>query len=145
MKRFAIALIFVLSLALSGCGNSSSSNSTINGNWTATLTGTQDLSFTVSLTQSGSAVSVTNLSFTTSQSCFDTGATATGSFTLAGNTGGVTTGTFGMTIQSASSNSNGSNTLALTGTLTNNSITGNWTLNGTGLGCTGSGTFTMTD
>jgi hypothetical protein len=144
MKRFGIAITLALALAWSGCGGSNNSN-TINGNWSATLTGTQDLSFNLTLAQSGGAVSVTNLSFTTSQSCFDTGATATGSFTVTGNTGGVTTGTFGLTIASGSSNSNGSNQLMLAGTLTNNSISGNWTLNGTGLGCTGNGTFTMMD
>jgi hypothetical protein len=142
MKHFGIAIILLMALALSACGNSS--NNAINGNWTATLTGTQAISFTATLTQSGNAVSVTNLSFTTSQSCFDAGATATGGFTLAGTSMGVTTGTFEMTIQTGSSNTNGTNTLTLQGTLTNNSISGNWTLSGTGLGCTGSGTFTMT-
>jgi hypothetical protein len=97
------------------------------------------------LTQSGTSVTVTNLTFTASQSCFDSGATATGSFAVTGNMNGVTTGTFEMTIMSGASNSNGANQLLLQGTLTNNSITGNWTLSGTGAGCTGSGTFTMTD
>jgi hypothetical protein len=144
MKHFGIALLFSLAVGLSGCGGGSSSSSAINGNWTATLTGSQDLSFNVTLSQSGGVVSVTNLSFTTSQSCFDSGATATGAFTLMGTLNGVTTGSFQMTVQSGASNANGSNTLVLTGTLTNNSIAGNWTLSGSGLGCTGSGTFTMT-
>jgi hypothetical protein len=142
MKHFGIAIMLFMAAALSACGNSSSS-SAINGNWTATLTGSQNISFTATLTASNGAVSITNLSFTTSQSCFDAGATATGTFALAGTTNGVTTGTFQMTIQSSSSNSNGTNALTLQGTLTNNSITGNWTLTGTGAGCTGSGTFTM--
>lgn len=146
MKHFRIAILLSLALAWSGCGNNSSSGSnTINGNWTATLTGSQQIDLTATLTQSGSAVSVTNLSFTTSQSCFDTGAAATGSFTVTGTMNGVTTGSFQMTIISGSSNSNGNNQLSLQGTLTNNSITGNWTLSGTGVGCTGSGTFTMGD
>jgi hypothetical protein len=143
MKQLGIAVILSMALALSGCGSSSNGSSAINGNWTATLTGTEDLNFTVTLAQSGSVVSVTNLSFTTSQSCFDTGATASGTFSLTGTLNGVTTGSFAMTIQSSASDPNGSNTLALTGTLTNNSITGNWTLSGSGVGCTGSGTFTM--
>ncbi|MGO9123640.1 MAG: hypothetical protein ACLP6G_02005 [Terriglobales bacterium] len=143
MKHFGTAIMLFMALALSACGNSS--NSAINGNWTATLTGTQDIGFTATLAESGSAVSVTNLSFTTSQSCFSTGAAATGAFTLAGTSGGVTTGTFQMTIQSGTGNTNGTNQLTLAGTLSNTSISGNWTLSGTGGGCTGSGTFTMTD
>jgi hypothetical protein len=143
MKHFGIAIILSIALALSGCGSGSNGSSAINGNWTATLTGTQDLNFNVTLTQSGSVVSVTNLSFTTSQSCFDTGATASGTFSLTGTLNGVTTGSFAMTIQSGASDPNGANTLTLGGTLTNNSITGNWTLSGNGVGCTGSGTFTM--
>ena len=147
MKHFSIAIILCMVTALSGCG-SSSSNSTINGNWSATLTnpdGSTALSFTATLAQSGSAVTVTNLSFSTGSSCFALGTTATGAFTLNGTAGGVTTGTFQMTIQSGSANTNGTNQLTLQGTLTNNSITGNWTLSGTGAGCLGSGAFTMTD
>jgi hypothetical protein len=146
MKHFGIALVLSMALAWSGCGNNSNSNSnTVNGNWTATLTGSQQLDLAVTLTQSGSTITVTNLSFTTSQSCFDSGASATGSFTVTGNMNGVTTGSFAMNIVSGASNSNGTNQLLLQGTLTNNSISGNWTLSGTGAGCTGSGTFTMTD
>lgn len=144
MRKLGIAAIFFIALALVGCG-SSSNNNAINGSWTATLTGSEDLSFTATLTQSGGAVSVTNLSFTTSQSCFSDGATATGAFTLAGTTGGVTTGTFQMTVQSGTSNTNGTNQLTLAGNLSNNTITGNWTLTGTGAGCVGSGSFTMMD
>ncbi|HLW88452.1 MAG TPA: hypothetical protein VKR57_08145 [Terriglobales bacterium] len=144
MKQFGIAIMLLWVMALSGCG--SSSNSSINGNWTATLTsanGTQALAFTVSLAESGSALNVTNLTFTTSSSCFALGTTATGAFTATGTSGGVTTGTFQLTIQSGTGNTNGANQLTLQGTLTNNTITGNWTLTGTGAGCSGSGTFTM--
>ncbi|MGH9499073.1 MAG: hypothetical protein ACRD3L_08000 [Terriglobales bacterium] len=146
MKHLCIAITLSMALAWSGCGNNSGSGSTINGNWTAILTGSQDLNLSVTLTQSsGSAVTVSNLSFTTSQSCFDTGASATGAFSVTGTTNGVTTGSFVMTIVSGASNSNGMNQLMLQGTLTNNSITGTWNLSGTGAGCTGSGTFTMAD
>jgi len=146
MKHFGVAIMFFLVLALSGCGGGSSS--TINGNWSATLTnqdGSPALSFTVTLAQSGSTLNVTNLTFTTSSSCFALGTTATGAFTATGTSGGVTTGTFQLTVQSGSGNTNGANQLTLEGTLTNNSITGNWTLTGTGAGCSGSGAFTMTD
>jgi hypothetical protein len=146
MKRLGIVIMLFMVMAWSGCGGSSSGS--INGNWTATLTssdGTQALAFTATLAQNGSALTVTNLSFTTSSSCFALGTTATGAFTATGTSGGVATGTFQLTISSGSGNTNGSNTLTLEGTLNNNSITGNWTLVGTGAGCSGSGTFTMTD
>jgi hypothetical protein len=146
MKRLGIVIMLFMVMAWSGCGGSSSGS--INGNWTATLTsadGTQALAFTATLAQNGSALTVTNLSFTTSSSCFALGTTATGAFTATGTSGGVATGTFQLTITSGSGNTNGSNTLTLEGTLNNNSITGNWTLTGTGAGCSGSGTFTMTD
>lgn len=147
MKHFGIAIILSVALALSGCGNSSGSNS-INGDWTATLTnpdGSAALAFTVTLAGNGSALNITNLSFTTSSSCFALGTTATGAFTVTGTSGGVTTGNFQMTITSGASNTNGTNELTLVGTLTGSSITGNWTLTGTGAGCSGSGSFTMTD
>jgi hypothetical protein len=147
MKHLAIAIILSLALTLSGCGDNTnnSNNNAINGNWTATLNGSQDFNLNLTLTLSGTAVSVTNLSFTTSQSCFDTGATASGTFSATGTVNGITSGSFQMTILSAASNSNGANQLALQGTLTNNSVTGTWNLTGNGVGCTGSGTFTMAD
>jgi hypothetical protein len=147
MKHFGIALILSAALVLSGCGSSSTNNS-INGNWTATLTnpdGSTALAFTLTLAQSGTTLSVTNLSFTTSSSCFALGTTATGAFTVTGTSGGVTTGNFQLTVQSGSSNTNGTNELTMVGTLTGGSITGNWTLTGTGAGCSGSGSFTMAD
>lgn len=147
MKKFGILIILSVALALPGCGGSNGSNS-VNGNWTATLNSTDGstaLSFTVSLAQNGTALSVTNLSFTTSSSCFALGTTATGAFTVTGTTGGVTTGNFQLTVDSGPSNSNGTNELSMVGTLTGNSITGNWTLTGTGAGCSGSGAFTMSD
>src|SRR5262249_22762987 len=127
MKHCAIAAALIVALALCGCGNGT--NSQINGNWSATLTGSQTLAFNVTLNQaSGGNVSVTNLDFTTSQSCFDTGATASGAFSVTGTTNGVSTGTFQMTVFSSQSNSNGSNELSLQGTLSNNTVTGTWNL-----------------
>jgi hypothetical protein len=55
-----------------------------------------------------------------------------------GNFNGNMTGSFGMTVNSATPG----NSLKLTGTANGNTITGNWTL--FGAGCTGTGTFTMT-
>ena len=145
MRRAALAAIFAYAIILAGCGTSSGNNnpSSINGNWTATLTnpeGTQDFSFTTTLTSTSSTgVTVTNLNFTTQSSCFSGGTTATGAFTLTGTTNGVSNGGFQMTIQSVPPG----NTLTLNGTLTNNTISGTWTLAGVMSGCNGSGSFTM--
>jgi hypothetical protein len=144
--RSILSILFLLlALLLVGCGGSN--GSAINGNWTATLTepnGTPAFGFTTTLNSTGnSGVSVTNLKFNTTNSCFGSGTTETGGFTLSGTLSGVTTGGFRMTIQSSNTGSTGSNTLTLNGTLTNNTINGTWSLSGTGAGCTGGGTFTM--
>jgi hypothetical protein len=145
MKQVWTILLLGIALVLAGCGSSSSN--TINGNWTATLMSSRTSSspafnFTVMLTQSsGNNVSITNLNFTTTNSCFTSASTATGGFTLSGNMNGVTSGGFQMNIQSAPSGSN--DLLTLNGTVNGNTITGTWTLTGTTSGCTGSGSFTM--
>ncbi len=146
MKQLSIAVLLVVGLTLVACGGgSSSSSNTINGNWTATLTnpdGSPAFGFTTLLNQSsGTAVTVTNLSFTTSTPCFSSGGTETGSFVLSGNFNGSVTGGFQMTVQSGTPSGN---TLTLQGTVNNNAVTGMWTLTGVTSGCTGSGTFTMT-
>lgn len=148
MKFLATTILIAAGLMLAGCGSSSSNNSAVNGNWTATLTdvnGTPVFGFTTTLNQSGSStVSGTNLSFTTSTPCFGSDATETGGFTVSGTLNGVSTGAFTLTIQSGTSTTTGSNTLSMQGTLNNNTITGTWTLTGTSAGCVGSGNFTMT-
>ena len=97
--------------------------------------------FTVTLTQSGgNGVSITNLNFTTASPCFASGSTATGGFTLSGNQNGVTSGGFQMSVQSTGSVNN---VLTLQGTVSNNVISGTWSLSGTTSGCSGNGTFTM--
>jgi hypothetical protein len=146
MKQLGIAVLLVLGLTLAACGGgSSSSSNSINGNWTATLTnpdGSPAFAFTTSLSQSsGTVVTVTNLSFTTSTSCFSSGGTETGSFVLSGNFNGSVSGGFQMTAQSGTPSGN---TLILQGTVNNNAVTGTWTLTGVTSGCTGSGTFIMT-
>ena len=144
MRHFILSVVCGLTVLLAACGNGS--GSPINGNWSATLTNTDGstaLVFSVSLSNNNGAVTVSNLNFTTSSSCFSSGTTGTGEFTLTGTTSGVTTGTFQMTLQSGTSNSNGTNQLTLQGTLNNNAITGTWNLTGTGSGCSGSGNFTM--
>ena len=147
VKPVVIALVLGLGLILAGCGTSSGNNSNssaINGNWTASLTnpdGTQEFNFTTTLTSTSSTgVTVSNLTFTTQSPCFSGGTTASGAFTLTGTTMGVTSGGYQMTIQSVPP----ANTLTLTGTLTNTTITGTWTLAGVMSGCNGNGNFTMT-
>ncbi|HWY58226.1 MAG TPA: hypothetical protein VNZ03_27420 [Terriglobales bacterium] len=141
MRQFGIALVMAVGLVLVACGGGSSSNDTVTGNWTATLTGTQDLTFTTSLQSNGSSVTGTNLTFTTSTPCFTSGGSQTGSFILSGNLNGNVTGTFQLTITSGTPPGN---TLVLQGTVNNNTITGTWTLTGLTSGCTGSGNFTLT-
>jgi hypothetical protein len=145
MKTLGTIFVLGIALVLAACGSTSNSN-IINGNWTAALMnsssgGSPVFDFTATFTQSsGSNVSVTNLSFTTSSPCFASGSTATGGFTLSGNLNGVTSGGFQMNVQSTGSNNN---LLTLIGTVSNNTISGNWTLSGTTSGCAGSGQFTM--
>jgi hypothetical protein len=142
MKHFGIAIVLAVGLVLAACGGSSSASDTVTGNWTATLTGTQDLTFTTSFTQNnGSTVTGTNLSFTTSTPCFTSGGSQTGSFVLSGNFNGNITGGFQLTITSGTPSGN---TLVLQGTVNNNTITGTWTLTGLTSGCSGSGNFTLT-
>jgi hypothetical protein len=145
LKCFGIVIMIAVGLVLGACGGGSSNSGNINGNWTATLTNTDNspaFGFTTSLTQSsGTDVTVANFNFTTSSPCFASGDTETGSFTLSGNFNGNVTGGFGMTIQSGTPSGN---TLTLQGTVKNNAVTGTWTLTGVTSGCTGAGTFTMT-
>lgn len=149
MRMFRGLVLLGLALALTACGssNGNNTNSSINGNWTATLldaNGQPVFAFTTALTaMGGGGVSVTNFRFTTTSPCFGSGATETGGFTLGGNFHGVTSGTFTLEVQSGTSGSNGSNTLSLQGAVNNNTVSGTWTLTGTGAGCAGSGNFTM--
>lgn len=135
MKRLTFVLGLVILLA--GCG---SNHSSINGTWTAALSGTEQFNFTTTLTSiSNNGLSVTNLTFNSQSPCFPGTSSATGAFVLSGTFNGVSAGGFQLTVNS----SGGGNQLEMNGTLTNNTLSGNWTLSGTSSGCTGSGTFTM--
>ena len=137
MKKLAVAMLLVAGLALVGCGSNNPAN--INGNWTATLTGSQNFNFTTSIIEnSDGTVSVSKFTFS-SNSCFLQGETETGTFALSGNFNGKVTGKFGMIVTSGTPSGN---TLTLTGDANGNTITGTWTLTGSS-GCTGNGTFTM--
>jgi hypothetical protein len=145
MKYFALATLLLATLAVVGCGsNSSSTPSNINGNWSATLTDTNNTTaFTLgtSLAVNGDgSLTVTNLTITSASPCFASGQTASGSFGLTGNFNGSVKGTFGMIVKSGTPSGN---TLTLSGTANGNTISGTWTLAG-GFGCTGNGTFMMT-
>jgi len=145
MKTLGTIFVLGIALVLAGCG-ANSNNDVINGNWTAALMnsssgGSPVFNFTATFTQSsGSGVTITNLNFTTASPCFASGATATGGFTLSGNLNGVMSGGFLMNIQSTG---NSDNLLTLQGTVSNNTISGTWSLSGTTSGCSGSGQFTM--
>jgi hypothetical protein len=142
MKQLATAVLLVFALTLTACGGAGDPG-TINGNWTASLTGTQTFSFTLFLTATGSnGLSVTNFKFTTNSDCFSTPTTETGSFTLGGNFNGNVMGSFGLTISTMFPTEN--NVLTLQGNVNGNTITGTWTLTGATAQCGGSGSFTIT-
>jgi len=151
----SIGMIFLLALlatgiAMVGCGSNNGSNSTnVNGNWSASLTNSQNgppiYSFTTTLSEAnGGGLSVTNFTFTSTStgSCFVSGETSeTGTFTLSGNFNGNVTGTFGMTVTSTT---NSSTQLTLQGGVgPNNTVAGTWTLIGSSA-CSGQGNFTFT-
>jgi hypothetical protein len=144
MKQFAVVVLLGLGLTLVGCGSNDKNPANINGTWNAALLSngnTTNFDFGTSFSVKGDgSLNVTSFSFTTSSSCFASGETESGSFTLGGDFNGNVKGQFGMTVQSENPSGN---TLALTGAVNGNTITGNWTLTGTS-GCTGNGTFTMT-
>lgn len=144
MKWFAAVFVVFICTALIGCGSNGSNASNVNGTWNATLASggnTTVFSFGTSLHANGDgSLTVSNFQFTTNSPCFVSGETESGSFTLNGNFNGNVNGKFGMSVLSGNPSGN---TLALSGTANGNTITGTWTLTGSG-GCTGNGTFTMT-
>ena len=142
MKPFGMVVLLVLGLVVGGCGGSNNPG-TINGNWSASLTGSQTFAFTLSLTQTGSnGLSVTNFQFNSNSPCFATPTTETGSFGVGGNFNGNVTGSFGLNISTESPAD--VNALTLQGNVNGNTITGTWSLTGATAGCTGSGSFTIT-
>ena len=145
MKQFGVMFVLLIGLALFGCGSNSSKTSNINGTWNATLMsnggGSPAFTFGTFLKVNGDhSLSISNFSFTTDSACFVSGETENGSFTLSGNFNGQVKGSFGFSVLSGSPSGN---TLTLSGTANGNTISGTWSLTGSG-GCTGSGNFTMT-
>src|SRR5258708_12657059 len=97
MKTLAVAIFLVAALTLAGCGSSNPTN--INGNWTATLTGSQNFNFTTSIIEnSDGTVSVSKFSFSSNSSCFVSGETETGTFALSGNFNRKLTPKFGLIV-----------------------------------------------
>jgi hypothetical protein len=147
VKMIATIAPLLLGLVAVGCSSSSSNSGNINGTWNASLTntdGTQAFAFSTAFTQnSDGALTVTNFSFNSAGSCFDSQQTTqTGSFGLGGNFNGNITGTFGMKISTATSGAMTQNVLTLQGTVSGNTISGTWNLTGES-GCSGNGIFTI--
>ena len=147
MRKRVFAGLLALPLMAAGCGSNSTTAAatSASGNWAADIVGGAGeagaISFITSFTVgSNGALSITSLAFINTQTCFVSGATASGTLNITSGTNSVVTGTLSFTVQSGSP---AGNTLTLTGTENGNTITGTWTLTG-GTGCTGGGTFTMT-
>jgi len=148
-KTIGIASLLALALILTACGSGNSMSpgvSSINGNWIATLNnpdGSLAYKFSATLTQgSGSQLSITNLTYTTDESCTALGAlnAAAGSFSITGSSHGSISGPF--TMQEILTNVGGAD-LSLEGALSNGTISGSWNLTGLVPPCGGSGSFTM--
>jgi hypothetical protein len=161
MKEVAILLSLVL--MLSGCGNTNSVQAGVGGIWSAALTGgdgeASGFSFVAQFSLSGSSISFSSLQFINfnesknqQESCFALSpptSSDSGTSELSANSAGQVTGTMSIVVTS------GGNILTLTSTtvsgiintttnvLSNGVVTGTWTITGT-TGCSGSGTFTMT-
>ncbi|HKV93710.1 MAG TPA: hypothetical protein VJW20_14275 [Candidatus Angelobacter sp.] len=146
MTRIGIAVLLALGFMLVGCG-SSNSPQTINGNWTATLTGTQSFTFIATLEQgSNPTVTVTNLSLTSAMPCFNSSfAPESATYTSNGIVNGNITGPFSLTITTLFP-AQPQNVLTLQGNVNGATIMGTWTMSGgasTGCAAAGSGNFTM--
>ena len=141
MKKSAVAMLLMGILTLVGCWSDNPAN--INGNWTATLTDNGNSTMfafsTFLVVNSDGTLNVTKFTFSNNPSCFGSGETESGSFALTGNFNGKVTGKFQLAVLSVTPSGN---MLQLSGTANGNMITGTWSL--TGVGCSGSGTFTMT-
>jgi len=144
MRKRVVGILLAVPLVLSACGSNSSTTATTtaSGTWQADIMGGAGeagaLSFITSFSiGSGGALSVSSIQFINVQTCFASDATASGTLVVTTGTNNVVTGTLSFQVVS------GGSTLSLSGTENGTTITGTWTLTG-GTGCTGSGTFTMT-
>ncbi len=136
MKRLALVALLALEMMVGGCGGSGTTNTattTASGTWQAVLTGgvgeAATLSFVTEFTVNGDgSLNISNIEFITggSTSCFQSGATASGSLNVT-TTNNIVTGPLSFTVQSGVP---AGNTLTLTGTETGPTITGTWNLTG---------------
>lgn len=159
MKKLAILLAVALEVAACGCAtNNTNQTSTITttangGFWEAQLTGGTGqaslLNFNVAFSVNTTGpLDVTGFSFFNQGECFSTTAnseTISGNTTLSTANNGTVTGPFKMTVKS-NSNSNtltltglltgtSNGTTSTTGTLSNGSVIGTWTLNSADSAC----------
>jgi hypothetical protein len=149
MRKIEFASLVALAVTRAACGNSSLTGAlpgSIKGNWTARLSnpdGSVALQFSATFTQqSGSQLSITNLSFTNDSPCPALAVLheASGSFTTTGSSRGMLAGTFGISEILANV---GGPELTLQGRVSNSSISGTWSVNGLVPLCSGNGTFTI--
>jgi len=150
MNRFSTAILILVTMASFACGGGSTPNM-IQGAWNADLSnpdGTTAFTFTATLTQSGKTIDVTRFTFVSPSQCFGKQTTEGGFFMNPFTTHGVTSGTFGMTVQSDPANPDTQNTLVLSGEFQRNIIWGTWKLTQPGVLCnlpqnSNSGNFVM--
>lgn len=164
MKKLAILALLALEVVVCSCGNSSNNSTTTTtsagGNWQAVLVGgagqagAVDFVTTFSVGAGGGSLDITAFSFLTSNLCFQSGPTESGTATLTTDSSNNVTGTLSFTVNSGTP---AGNTLTLngdtvtgisnSGKLTGGKVTGTWTLSG-GQGdpsCSvTNGTFTLT-
>jgi hypothetical protein len=141
MRLTRITVLLALCLMLVSCGGGHFD--TINGNWTATLSGTatqsgaaEVLKFTVTLNQtSPPGVDATNFTLSTPTSCLSDPSTVSSTFS---------NGAFTMDIVGFPGVFQ--NVLKLQGNVNGSALTGSWTFTGgpSESGCDGSGTFKLT-
>jgi hypothetical protein len=156
LTRTIVPLVFGLML-VSCVGSSTGHSTTINGNWSAALTGTQingvaqTFNFTVTLNQTTPpAVAVTNFNFIAplpNPQCFSNTDTVSSTFSSSGIVSGNIVGAFTLQVGLPATNANPfSNVMNLQGEVNGKTITGNWTATGGASQefCDASGTFKMT-
>ena len=148
-KKVAIAGLLSLALVLSGCGTTQTTAAAdTSGVWQAVMSGgageASALSFVTNFSVNGDGtLNISSFNFLNVNSCFASGGTESGTANVTTDVNNVVTGTVTYVVQSGSP---AGNTLTLTGTEDDTTITGTWVLTESGgsTGCSGAGDFTMT-
>lgn len=165
MKKIAILGLLAFELMVGGCSGNNATTTDVAASglkWSAVLAGgsgeNSALDFVTTFTINGdNSLNITGFSFLTTERCFVSAPSETGTTTLTVNGSNQVTGPFGYTITSSSP---AGDVLTLTGTvsgtqngstLTGGTITGTWSLStpsgsscSPGQCCGGDGSFTMT-